>query len=94
MRVRFVNGRESLSVQWLTKLTNSFSILLIHVKAGIEKVGQPLTGRRCLGGILEDVLEFEDHVGSDCSTKNTAFLTVTHGQAAPTVSKRSAAFPT
>ena len=34
-------------------------VLLVHVKAGIEKVGQPLTCGRCLGGILEDVLEVE-----------------------------------
>ena len=34
-------------------------VLLIHVKAGIEKVGQPLTGGRCLGGTLEDVLEVD-----------------------------------
>jgi len=42
-----------------TKLADFFNILLVHVKAGIEKVRKPLAGGRCLRGILEDVLEVD-----------------------------------
>ncbi len=59
MSVTFADGCETVSTQCPTKLALFFNILLVDVKAGIKKVGQPLTGGRCLGGTLEDVLEVD-----------------------------------